>query len=741
MNFKYTGLRPAVLTASVSILVLIAVAGPVRAGDCSLVGGTIYVCSGPADAGGGDTPVDITSSSSLTVTTDPGFGIDTSAGIDNAITLLIDALGTGDLIFVDENGAFISGGEDAIFAWNNGTGALSITTTGTVTGGLNGIHAINSGTGGLTVEATGSVSGLGITSAGIKADNGASSLGDLTVSAVDATGGNTGIFAVNRGAGAANIRATGTVSGGSIGIQAVNMSSGTALTISAADVTGGNFGIIANNSGTGALKITTTGTVTGQNLDGLYAENTAGSDLMISVANVSGGVDGIEAVNFGAGSATRIWITGTVMGETAYGINLSDPALDGTSVVNDGTIIGGGGTSIYFSGTTDFALTLLANNNIQGLIDLGTGTNTLNVTEGLSLVYTFAEAFDLNDVNAYGSAKAVSGTQVAVAGSSTLGAQDAFLAHLTGGIFGAVQNRLSGVRSTTVTTSAYGTSAGQDKPARSAWVQGFGAYRHDNGDDMTLDTSQWLGGGAGGADGLLRDDLRVGFFAGGAYGRIEAQADAQTTDSTTAFAGAYAELTRNGLIIDLALTAGYSEYDQDRRVLNNMVAGGFETATADFGGWFISPELTVTKPVELMGQPLEASVGLRYAGLFIDGYTETGSSAPVTVDDGMVNIGVARLQLAAPKTQRLENGATLLTRIKGGIEGRTDFGGDSFDGFLLGQPVSFDSGDGNAIGGFAGLSGEYATPGGLILQAGVEGLIETGGSYQFSGQVGTKFEF
>ena len=42
------------------------------------------------------------------------------------------------------NAATTTGGNDGIYAYNNGTGALSITTTGTTTGGtiLNGIYAI-----------------------------------------------------------------------------------------------------------------------------------------------------------------------------------------------------------------------------------------------------------------------------------------------------------------------------------------------------------------------------------------------------------------------------------------------------------------------------------------------------------------------------------------------------------------------------------------------------------------------
>ncbi|WP_136659489.1 hypothetical protein [Nitratireductor sp. XY-223] len=44
-------------------------------------------------------------------------------------------------------------------------------------------------------------------------------------------------------------------------------------------------------------------------------------------------------------------------------------------------------------------------------------------------------------------------------------------------------------------------------------------------------------------------------------------------------------------------------------------------------------------------------------------------------------------------------------------------------------------------GGFVGLSGEYDTGGAWVLTAGTEGLVETSGSFQFSGQIGVKGRF
>jgi len=49
---------------------------------------------------------------------------------------------------------------------------------------------------------------------------------------------------------------------------------------------------------------------------------------------------------------------------------------------------------------------------------------------------------------------------------------------------------------------------------------------------------------------------------------------------------------------------------------------------------------------------IEASASLRYAGLFLDGFTETGSPANLTVDDREVHLAVARAVLSAPLLER-----------------------------------------------------------------------------------------
>ncbi|MEP0520143.1 MAG: autotransporter domain-containing protein, partial [Hyphomicrobiales bacterium] len=167
----------------------------------------------------------------------------------------------------------------------------------------------------------------------------------------------------------------------------------------------------------------------------------------------------------------------------------------------------------------------------------------------------------------------------------------------------------------------------------------------------------------------------------------------------------------------------------------------------------INPQVTATReaanPLAGAGfgsliatQMLEQSLTFSYAGLFLDGYTETGTTNPLTLDDRDVHIASARAALALPFEAIHANGALTTVRLIGGVEVRTQFGDDAISGTLLGQSVSTTLDDDDvALGGFLGLSGEYQTTSGLIAYANAEGLLETDASWQLSADAGLRIAF
>ncbi len=303
-----------------------ALAGVLLTGYGRAVAGTCVEAANPAICAGPANPaLDVTQTINFTTAinqavTTPGFGINVASGD------AIDLNGSG--AFNDQNASSITGAGSGIYANNGGAGALSITSTGVVTGtsgvgiygynaptatdltinaatasgGRQGISARNYGSGALSITATGTVTG--VSKAGIFAyERGGAS---LTINAAGVSGGNSGINALNTGNGPLSITTSGPVSGAGpgspgapgayrtgsgiyaygggaggvtvnatgpvtatgptsvgIGVEA-SAASLAGVTISATDVSGTNHGVFAQNYGSGALSITTTGTVTGR---------------------------------------------------------------------------------------------------------------------------------------------------------------------------------------------------------------------------------------------------------------------------------------------------------------------------------------------------------------------------------------------------------------------------------------------------------------------------------------------
>ncbi|NKB58598.1 MAG: PEP-CTERM sorting domain-containing protein [Alphaproteobacteria bacterium] len=399
------------------------------AGSCVQDGALgVYLCSGAANAVA-DVPQILPSppppaGTPLTVTTAPGFGIDTStggAGPFDATTRPFTLVGDGGLTFTDTYNSVIAGGYGSINARNLNSGALSITTTGQVsaeggsailatnygsgltvtstdvTSGGIGVQAVNRGAGDLSVTVSGTVSSIG--SFGIFASGDASNE-DVTVSA-GAVSGRTGITATNAGSGDVNITATGLVTGtAGAGLSTVN--SGRDLTVSTAAVTGFNQGIVANHRGTGALAITSTGTVEGTNRDGFRAQNTYGTDLTVTTTAVSGGLNGLIAYNFGTG-AVSVTATGPVTAGGGYGLFAYNTGLgDLTVSVADvsGTSYGIAAVNANSAGVLSVTVSGAVSGGTGAGIYTGTrasaGSTVITLNAGASAESTFGSAI-VND--------------------------------------------------------------------------------------------------------------------------------------------------------------------------------------------------------------------------------------------------------------------------------------------------------------------------------------------------------
>ncbi|MEM8590381.1 MAG: autotransporter outer membrane beta-barrel domain-containing protein, partial [Pseudomonadota bacterium] len=321
--------------------------------------------------------------------------------------------GSGDGIRAENTGgnlaisaAGVSGADDGIDARNYGSGALSVTASGDVTGqasygifayndtngtdlkisatsvegGLDGIIALNEGSGALSINATGTVTGQ--TSYGILAFNGSGGT-DLAVSAFDVEGGSGGIAVLNEGTGAVSVTATGTVDGGTKGgISAYNAATGTDLSVTAAGVSGGQDGIYAANFGTGVLAIETTGSVTGVSDYGVFARlGKDGGGLTINVTDVTGGNAAILVDNEGTAPGS-VTVSGTVSGGTGAGIlhiSVDDNDSSQIELTETGSISSASGVAIQDG---NGATSVISRGALAGSVQMNAGEDQLALIAG-----------------------------------------------------------------------------------------------------------------------------------------------------------------------------------------------------------------------------------------------------------------------------------------------------------------------------------------------------------------------
>lgn len=312
-------------------------------------------------------------------------------------------------------------GSTGIFAYHHGSGALTITTTGTTTG--NNSHGVSAR------AATGT---------------------DLTLNVADTSGDHTGIRATHNGSGILSVTSTATATGiryDGIYVQG----SGAGVAVMAYNSTGGRTGIYAGNYGTGAITITTSGTTTGAARYGIFAYNYYGTDISITAEQTIGGMDGIRAVQYNGVGTTRITTAGVTTGGTGSGIYTDSPTGQAVQItLNGGSDVSSTSGNAIVDTDADASVTVNTGASVTGSIALGGGVDTLTFAGGdFSGVTSFDGGDGASDILSFaGSGGALDSTiisnweRVEITAGSTISFSNNLLAVNTlsigtGGIFDA----------------------------------------------------------------------------------------------------------------------------------------------------------------------------------------------------------------------------------------------------------------------------------------------------------------
>jgi outer membrane autotransporter protein len=241
------------------------------------------------------------------------------------------------------------------------------------------------------------------------------------------------------------------------------------------------------------------------------------------------------------------------------------------------------------------------------------------------------------------------------------------------------------------------------------WARGFAGKRVQDADDTLLRTENTFYGGMLGADWQAGAGWRLGLFAGGGETKSSLDLNAGETKSTLVFGGAYARYRVANAFLHLAVQGGHSGNDTRRQINNNLAPGGIETATASFNGWYVSPEahLGFDHLLGIWGgasYTLTPSLRLRYLYASFDGYTESGSTANLSVGTRGVQDFEERGELKFTRTQAFGATAAIAASLYGGVLAVQRVGDTTVDAALLGQAIPFAApGKDNVWGGYGGV--------------------------------------
>ncbi|MBN9245360.1 MAG: autotransporter domain-containing protein [Mesorhizobium sp.] len=633
--------------------------------------------------------------------------------------------GENDTGTVWTGGSIDATGGDAVQMFNSGQG---FTNYGSVATSANGAAGVNSQGDAAGIANYGLVRATGDGSAGIIAGGSGAAVennGTIAVSGI----GDAGIIGSGANLSVSNsgsITVDGEAAAGIVwhnnGLQVDNSGSVVVSGLASIGIGAGGNDVVIDNSG--LVQATGDAAIGIGSAFGTAVINNDGSVVVSGASTVGVLASGDSAVVGNAGSVQ-------VSGEHTVGVGVTSAAAvvtnagsivatgtdnialaglgNGTTVTNSGSIISDQGFAALYFGGSDATLNLLAGTAIQGPIVFADTGNTATFGPGLNAVMTFSGTGLPQTVLTGGRPFVVAGNTVAVLDITGFASAGAVVQDLTGGVAGAVETHLSA-----------GRADGDAGHSSHAWITPFGVERVQTASGPAAGFSDGLGGIVAGADTALAADIRVGAFMGAAGGSTSVDGYAQDITHRSVFGGGYLAYDTGARFADVSLAFGRLDESSRRRVANNLVLGGVQMAQADYNGTFVSPALTLGARMPYGTGTLIPSLRLRYAGLFLGDYAETGAADALAVAGRDIHLFDARAQLALATAPLTTRSGVWQATWRVGLDGSAR-SADDVSATLLGQDIIF--GDGSRKGtlrGFVGANLSMSAGNGMTFGGDVE---------------------
>ncbi|MCH9626874.1 MAG: hypothetical protein S4CHLAM2_05050 [Chlamydiales bacterium] len=423
----------------------------------------------------------------------------------------------------------------------------------------------------------------------------------------------------------------------------------------------------------------------------------------------------------------RIFNTGTIIAQGPDADGIFD-ATDNTQVINSGTIVSRQGFAINFgTDPTNPTLTLLRGSNLQGPVQAE--TLNINVETGLNLALNIQTD---NGFNA-GVIEAPYAIQGVVNSSDLLGVVDPTGPSMQSDIAADLSDTfLNGIYRYRTAFPCCCNPCG----CGGVWIEALGSYRErDPRHYVSYNVRQ--GGFLVGYNAPFNAGY-LNLFAGATFGKAVLDKRTQTTDFNCYVGGVSYERLICDSFIGLALIAGYADLDNHRYVMHNLAPNGVEDAHTNPGGFFITPEIVFAHTLaRCWFQPIVSGT-IRYAGLFLGSYSETGSVTNLTIKDRDLHLLTIRGELGFPLADRC---CSWEVEPYIGGAGRFELGDTRIRGELLGQSLLFQSAVSDKLGYFlAGFRAERSV-GCLDLFLNLEANWDNMNSFRTLGEGGIGYVF